>query len=107
MLVQTLADEGFRAVRIAAGDSVSVALGEDGQLRAWGSFRVCYAPLHVVVTFSILIPFFSYSIRLPMDYWGSQDPRADLLRNSSPLRSLCWRISTLHKSRVEQIMSSR
>ena len=68
MLVQTLADEAFRAVRIAAGDSVSVALGEDGQLRAWGSFRVSYVRLHVVVTFNIPIRSFSYSIRLPMDY---------------------------------------
>lgn len=32
--------ETFRATRIAAGDSVSVALSEDGQVRVWGSFRV-------------------------------------------------------------------
>lgn len=31
--------ETFRATRIAAGDSVSVALSEDGQVRVWGSFR--------------------------------------------------------------------
>lgn len=30
----------FRATRIAAGDSVSVALSDDGQVRVWGSFRV-------------------------------------------------------------------
>ncbi|KAF8520331.1 hypothetical protein BU17DRAFT_65360 [Hysterangium stoloniferum] len=39
MAVDTLVDEKFRAVGISAGDSVSVALGEDGDLRAWGSFR--------------------------------------------------------------------
>lgn len=31
--------ETFRATRIAAGDSVSVALSQDGQVRVWGSFR--------------------------------------------------------------------
>jgi regulator of chromosome condensation len=40
MLVQTLVDEQFRAVGIAAGDSISVAIGETGELKAWGSFRV-------------------------------------------------------------------
>lgn len=30
----------FRAVQVDAGDSISVALSDDGQLRAWGSFRV-------------------------------------------------------------------
>lgn len=30
----------FRATRIAAGDSVSVALSEEGDIRVWGSFRV-------------------------------------------------------------------
>ncbi|EJT97405.1 RCC1/BLIP-II [Dacryopinax primogenitus] len=39
MLVQSLVDEGFRAVTVAAGDSISVALDVDGQLRCWGSFR--------------------------------------------------------------------
>lgn len=38
-VVQALEDEGFRAVKVAAGDSVSVALSADGGLRAWGSFR--------------------------------------------------------------------
>lgn len=38
-LVQYLVDEDFRAVKIAAGDSVSVALGIKGELRVWGSFR--------------------------------------------------------------------
>lgn len=40
LVVQTLVDEEFRAVEVAAGDSVSVALGSEGQLRVWGSFRV-------------------------------------------------------------------
>lgn len=34
------ADEDFRAVRVAAGDSVSLAVGETGEVRCWGSFRV-------------------------------------------------------------------
>ncbi|GJN92900.1 hypothetical protein Rhopal_005940-T1 [Rhodotorula paludigena] len=29
----------FRAVRVAAGDSVSLAISENGEVRAWGSFR--------------------------------------------------------------------
>ena len=32
--------DGFRAVQVAAGDSVSIAVSDKGQLRAWGSFRV-------------------------------------------------------------------
>ncbi|CAE6439291.1 unnamed protein product [Rhizoctonia solani] len=35
----TLVDEDFRAVGVCAGDSISVALGEGGALRVWGSFR--------------------------------------------------------------------
>ena len=31
---------GFRAVSVDAGDSVSVAVSDKGELRAWGSFRV-------------------------------------------------------------------
>lgn len=31
--------ERFRATRVAAGDSVSVALNERGEVRVWGSFR--------------------------------------------------------------------
>lgn len=31
--------ETFRATRVAAGDSISAALSQDGQLRVWGSFR--------------------------------------------------------------------
>lgn len=40
MIVQSLRDEGFRTVRVSAGDSHTVAISDDGQLRAWGSFRV-------------------------------------------------------------------
>lgn len=32
--------EKFRATRVAAGDSVSVALSDQGEVRVWGSFRV-------------------------------------------------------------------
>ncbi|KLO20338.1 RCC1/BLIP-II protein [Schizopora paradoxa] len=39
MVVQGLLDEDFRAVQVAAGDSISVAVSADGRLRAWGSFR--------------------------------------------------------------------
>ena len=38
--IQSLLDERFRAVKIAAGDSVSAAISSDGELRVWGSFRV-------------------------------------------------------------------
>ena len=43
LVVQGLLDEGFRTVRVSAGDSVSVALSDRGELRAWGSFRVSSA----------------------------------------------------------------
>ena len=39
MVVQTLVDENFCMVDVSAGDSVSVALGHKGDLRAWGSFH--------------------------------------------------------------------
>jgi regulator of chromosome condensation len=39
-VVETLEKEGFRAVKVAAGDSVSVALSDKGEIRVWGSFRV-------------------------------------------------------------------
>ena len=32
--------EDFRAVRIAAGDYISLAISDEGELRAWGSFNV-------------------------------------------------------------------
>ncbi|OCF40717.1 pim1 protein + RNA transporter 2 [Kwoniella heveanensis CBS 569] len=38
-VVESLEKEGFRAVQVAAGDSVSIALSDKGELRAWGSFR--------------------------------------------------------------------
>ena len=38
MVIQTLVDENFHMVDISAGDSVSVALGHEGDLQAWGSF---------------------------------------------------------------------
>ncbi len=41
-LVTSLVDEGFRAIDIVTGDSVCVALSNDGQLRVWGSFRVSH-----------------------------------------------------------------
>ena len=38
--VQNLMAENFRAVIIAAGDSISAAISSAGDLRVWGSFRV-------------------------------------------------------------------
>ncbi|KAG8749282.1 hypothetical protein FRC11_011476 [Ceratobasidium sp. 423] len=38
-VLKSLVEEGFRTVSVAAGNNVSVALGTNGQLRAWGSFR--------------------------------------------------------------------
>lgn len=38
--LQSLVDEKFRAVRIAAGDNISAAISDQGELRVWGSFRV-------------------------------------------------------------------
>lgn len=38
--IQSLADEGFRAVRIAASANVSAAISTTGDLRAWGHFKV-------------------------------------------------------------------
>ncbi|KAF9816333.1 hypothetical protein IEO21_04198 [Rhodonia placenta] len=37
--LQSLVDENFRAVRIAAGDTISAAISSQGDLRVWGSFR--------------------------------------------------------------------
>lgn len=40
MLVEGLEQEDFNAVRVAAADSVSLAISDNGELRCWGSFRV-------------------------------------------------------------------
>ncbi|KDQ64404.1 hypothetical protein JAAARDRAFT_145054 [Jaapia argillacea MUCL 33604] len=37
--LQSLIDENFRAVKIAAGDNVCAAISSNGELRVWGSFR--------------------------------------------------------------------
>ena len=39
-VVQALVDCDFRAVKVAAGDSVSMALSDEGRVKYWGSFRV-------------------------------------------------------------------
>jgi regulator of chromosome condensation len=39
-VIEELEKEKFRAVQVAAGDSISVAVNENGEIRAWGSFRV-------------------------------------------------------------------
>ena len=38
--LQNLVDDGFRALEVATGDSISAAIGTEGELRVWGSFRV-------------------------------------------------------------------
>ncbi|KAI5118766.1 hypothetical protein M0805_005647 [Coniferiporia weirii] len=37
--LQSLVDDNFRAVSIAAGDSICAAISDLGELRVWGSFR--------------------------------------------------------------------
>ncbi|CDO68609.1 hypothetical protein BN946_scf184996.g40 [Trametes cinnabarina] len=37
--IQSLVDEGFRAVRVVAGDCFSAALSESGELRVWGLYH--------------------------------------------------------------------
>lgn len=39
-LVDGLEEAGFRAVRAAAGDSVSLVISDEGKVKYWGSFRV-------------------------------------------------------------------
>ncbi|KAI0748365.1 RCC1/BLIP-II [Daedaleopsis nitida] len=36
--IHSLVEEGFRAVKIVAGDSFSAAISDKGELRAWGAF---------------------------------------------------------------------
>ena len=45
MAVQKLVEEQFRAVQVAAGDSISVVLNAEGRIQAWGSFRVRILPV--------------------------------------------------------------
>lgn len=47
LVVESLKKEDFRPVKIAASDSVSVAIDDEGGLRAWGSFRVSNRPTHL------------------------------------------------------------
>ena len=51
--ITVLTDENFRAVRVAAGDSISLAISDQGELRAWGSFRVsmCLGVFRGMLTF--------------------------------------------------------
>ncbi|EKM80007.1 hypothetical protein AGABI1DRAFT_72781 [Agaricus bisporus var. burnettii JB137-S8] len=37
--LQTLVDEHFRAVLVAAGDSIGAVVSDQGELRVWGTFR--------------------------------------------------------------------
>ncbi|KAJ7167471.1 regulator of chromosome condensation 1/beta-lactamase-inhibitor protein II [Mycena filopes] len=37
--LKSLVEEKFRAVRVATGDSICVALDNNGEIRVWGSFR--------------------------------------------------------------------
>lgn len=47
--IQSLVDEGFRAVQVVAGDSVCAAVSDKGDLRVWGTFRVCIGFLLIVI----------------------------------------------------------
>ena len=38
--IQSLVDEGFRAVKAVAGDSICGIISDQGELRVWGTFRV-------------------------------------------------------------------
>jgi len=38
--ITSLVDEGFRAVKTVAGDSICAVISEKGDLRVWGTFRV-------------------------------------------------------------------
>lgn len=38
--IETLVEENFRAVRVAAGDSIGAAISDKGEFRTWGTFRV-------------------------------------------------------------------
>lgn len=38
--VDSLTEDGFRPVVASAGDNVSIAIGQDGVVKAWGSFHV-------------------------------------------------------------------
>jgi regulator of chromosome condensation len=42
-LVQGFPD-GVKAVKMACGDSISVAIAEDGKVYSWGTFRVRHSP---------------------------------------------------------------
>ncbi|KAI0262595.1 RCC1/BLIP-II [Gloeopeniophorella convolvens] len=37
--LQSLVDDNFRSLKVAAGDSISAAISTEGELRVWGSFR--------------------------------------------------------------------
>jgi regulator of chromosome condensation len=39
--IQSLVDENFRATQVVAGDSICAAVNNKGDLRVWGTFRVC------------------------------------------------------------------
>ena len=38
--LQSLIDGRFRACNVVAGDNISAAIDDKGELRAWGTFRV-------------------------------------------------------------------
>ena len=38
--IQSLVDEGFRAIAVAMGDCIGAVLSDKGQVRVWGTYRV-------------------------------------------------------------------
>ena len=47
--------EGYQAVQIAAGDSISAAISNAGELRVWGSFRVCTFTSHCALKLTLYV----------------------------------------------------
>lgn len=99
MLVEGLQEENFKAVRIAAGDSVSLAISDLGEVRCWGSFRVRYSSF----------PYYFVVMTL-LRYRRRKESSASMARpgrprpNSSPSRS---RTSTsTRSSRLPPVMTT-
>jgi regulator of chromosome condensation len=81
-LVMRLVEQDFRAVDIATGDCVSVALGEDGQLRVWGAFRVSVVQ---ILIFLMLLTNLSQSVDGTLGFDGQPGtPRVQIEPLSLP-----------------------
>jgi regulator of chromosome condensation len=45
----SLVDEKFRAVSVSTGDNICAAVSSEGDLRVWGSFRVCHLSIILIL----------------------------------------------------------